>query len=82
MDQRKSGGISLHAVAKNVRCTSKDMKDDEIYKLLVSYGADINTTVEFKGVGFSIYDGKTISEIVEFKIALVGESEVITVMMF
>ncbi|AEK74881.1 hypothetical protein RHHCN13_04505 [Rickettsia conorii subsp. heilongjiangensis] len=63
MDQRKSGGISLHAVAKNVRCTSKDMKDDEIYKLLVSYGADINTTVEFK-------------------IAFVGESEVITVMMF
>ncbi|WP_016917502.1 ankyrin repeat domain-containing protein [Rickettsia honei] len=76
MDQRKSGGIPLHAVAKNVRC--KDIKDDEIYKLLVSYGADINAKVEFKGVGFSIYDGKTISEIVEFKIAFVGESEVIT----
>ncbi|WP_064429220.1 hypothetical protein [Rickettsia sp. Tenjiku01] len=76
MDQRKSGGIPLHAVAKNVRCTSKDIKDDEIYKLL--YGADINAKVEFKGVGFSIYDGKTISEIVEFKIAFVGESEVIT----
>ncbi|MFP3120032.1 hypothetical protein GCO76_00090 [Rickettsia sp. R2] len=74
MDQRKSGGIPLHAVVKNVRCTSKDMKDDEIYKLLVSYGADINAKVAFKGVGFSIYDGKTISEIVEFKIAFVGES--------
>ncbi|AFC69835.1 hypothetical protein RAMDARK_0987 [Rickettsia amblyommatis str. Darkwater] len=37
MDQRKSGGIPLHAVAQNVRCTSKDInKDDEIYKLLVS----------------------------------------------
>ncbi|WP_041404780.1 ankyrin repeat domain-containing protein [Rickettsia massiliae] len=78
MDQKKSGGIPLHAVAKNVRCISKDIKDDEIYELLVSYGADINAKVEFKGVGFSIYDGKTISEIVEFKIAFVGESEVIT----
>ncbi|AFC72610.1 hypothetical protein ASQ44_02830 [Rickettsia rhipicephali] len=78
MDQRKSGGIPLRAVAKNVRCISKDIKDDEIYELLVSYGADINAKVEFKGVGFSIYDGKTISEIVEFKIAFVGESEVIT----
>ncbi|ABV76470.1 ankyrin repeat domain-containing protein [Rickettsia rickettsii] len=46
VDQRKSGGIPLHAVAKNVRCTSKDIKDDEIYKLLVSYGADINAKVE------------------------------------
>ncbi|MCX4084027.1 ankyrin repeat domain-containing protein [Rickettsia hoogstraalii] len=75
VDQRKSGETPLHAVAKNVRCTSKDIKDDEIYKLLLSYGANINAKVEFRGVGFSIYDGKTISEIVEFKIALVGESE-------
>lgn len=75
VDQRKSGETPLHAVAKNVWCTSKDIKDDEIYKLLLSYGANINAKVEFRGVGFSIYDGKTISEIVEFKIALVGESE-------
>ena len=75
VDQRNSGETPLHAVAKNVRYTSKDIRDDEIYKLLVSYGADTNAKVEFRGVGFSIYDGKTISEIVNFKIELVGESE-------
>jgi ankyrin repeat protein len=75
VDQRKSGETPLHAVAKNVRCTSKAIQDDEIYKLLLSYGADINAKVEFRGVGFSIYDGKMVSEIVEFKIALAGESE-------
>lgn len=75
VDQRKSGETPLHAVAKNVRYTSKDIKDDEIYKLLLSYGADINAKVEFKGIGFSIYDGKTVSEIAEFKVALAGESE-------
>ncbi|MCC8467768.1 MAG: ankyrin repeat domain-containing protein [Rickettsia endosymbiont of Eriopis connexa] len=75
VDQRKSRETPLHAVAKNVRYTSKNITDDEIYKLLLSYGADINAKVEFRGVGFSIYDGKTVSEIAEFKIALVGESE-------
>lgn len=76
VDQRKSGETPLHAVAKNVRYTSKNITDDEIYKLLLSYGADINAKVEFRGVGlFSIYDGKTVSEIAEFKVALAGESE-------
>ncbi|WP_218459766.1 ankyrin repeat domain-containing protein [Rickettsia sp. TH2014] len=60
---RKYGETPLHTVAKNVRYASKDIKDDEIYKLLVSYGADTNAKVEFRGVGFSIYDGKTVSEI-------------------
>ncbi|MEY4463533.1 MAG: hypothetical protein RLZZ81_504 [Pseudomonadota bacterium] len=75
VDQRKAGETPLHAVAKNVRCTSKAIQEDEIYKLLLSYGADITAKVEFRGVGFSIYDGKTVSEIAEFKIALAGESE-------
>ncbi|AFC71037.1 ankyrin repeat domain-containing protein [Rickettsia australis] len=75
VDQRKSGATPLHTVAKNVRYTSKNIMDDEICKLLLSYGADINAKLEFRGVGFSIYDGKTISEIAEFKVELAGEGE-------
>ena len=68
-------------VAKNIRCISEDIQDDEIYKLLLSCGTDISAKVEFRGVWFSIYeyDGKTVSKIAEFKIALVGgESKIIT----